>query len=319
MFRPDIYSLSNLRHLLEKPSRLIRVVNYILVQLNCKYHSNFYSNNGFNIMNEDWDMLFILDGCRYDIFKCTWNLDNTVEKRKSVGSCTPEFLIKTFSDKQYHDTVYLTANPYVAMLSEDTFHSIEILLKNEWDEKLGTVPPSAMVEAVMDTREEYPQKRILAHFMQPHFPFIGDQWQEEETASISNMASDGTLSHPSDEHTIWNKLQFNLADVSKEDVLKGYQENLELVIDEILDITDDLDGKLAISSDHGNLIGDRVGPLPSKGYGHPCQLYSDELVNVPWVEMEIGDRWRISSDPPVESPSLRPDTLIDRLNKLGYK
>jgi len=50
------------------------------------------------VMEEDWDYLIILDACRYDFFSWMYSkyFEGKLIKAKSVGSCTVEWLIKSF-------------------------------------------------------------------------------------------------------------------------------------------------------------------------------------------------------------------------------
>lgn len=60
-----------------------------------------------------WDILIILDACRYDFFRKVYGnyLPGHLKKRKSRGSGTTEWLAKTF--KEVYDITYISANPYV--------------------------------------------------------------------------------------------------------------------------------------------------------------------------------------------------------------
>lgn len=68
------------------------------------------------IHGEDWDILIILDACRYDVFEKVHGtyLDGELKKVRSEGSETREWLKKTWVDK--YDLSYYSANPYVNSL-----------------------------------------------------------------------------------------------------------------------------------------------------------------------------------------------------------
>ena len=67
-----------------------------------------------NIMDEDWDVIIILDACRYDYFKKTYPkfLKGKLKKVQSIASNTPGWLKKTFKDI-YKNIVYVSANPHI--------------------------------------------------------------------------------------------------------------------------------------------------------------------------------------------------------------
>jgi hypothetical protein len=130
-------------------------------------------------MNEDWDNLLILDACRYDMFTDRIDLEGTLESRISMGSTSEEFMERNFVGEQFHDTVYVNANPYIPKLGldDDTFHAVVDCL-DDWDIELETVPPEPVARAARNAHERYSDKRLIIHFMQPHAPFIGEYGRE---------------------------------------------------------------------------------------------------------------------------------------------
>lgn len=98
------------------------------------------------IVDEDWDNLIILDACRFDLFEDLYGnnpLPGTLDRRTSAQSGTPGYLTENFGEKSFHDIVYITGNPYVNTdLPDDTFHHIESVWKDDWDEERQTVTPS---------------------------------------------------------------------------------------------------------------------------------------------------------------------------------
>jgi hypothetical protein len=65
-------------------------------------------------MDEEWDHLIVLDGCRYDYFSRLHgvHMDGKLERALSVGSNTEEWRDNSFPDR-YGDVVYVSANPYI--------------------------------------------------------------------------------------------------------------------------------------------------------------------------------------------------------------
>jgi hypothetical protein len=77
-----------------------------------------------------------------------------------------------------------------------------------------------------------------------------------------------------------------------------------------------------ITADHGNLVGERLGPIPTRRkYGHPYGVHTEELVVVPWFVVEGETRREMRADSPVESDgeSVSDEELEDRLEALGYR
>jgi hypothetical protein len=277
--------------------------------------------SGVDFMAEDWDNLLILDACRYDMFaEHNW-LPGTLQKRTSLAASTPEFVTRTFAGETYHDTVYVTANPQLTLrVDDDVFHHVEPVWKTDWDEELSTVRPDTMAERTREMHESFPEKRIIAHFMQPHYPFIGELGRTEldgqagfeltkRLASGEDARRDGT--------SIWDLLKRGEVDAEK--VWAAYIENLEIVLEEVEDLIEAFDERTVVTADHGNLVGETVGPLPVSMYGHPTGIHAENLVTVPWLVVE-GDRSKkITAEPPAAADtSYDTDELEDRLADLGY-
>lgn len=270
---------------------------------------------GTRVIEEDWDNLLILDACRYNMFAGHIDLGGTLESRISLGSSSEEFLERNFGDGTFHDTVYVNANPYIPRLSldEGTFHAVIDCL-GEWDKQLQTIRPETVARAARDAHERYPDKRLIIHFMQPHAPFIGKRGR-------SMIGGGWTMDHDVEEEPgIWNQLRDGSADIDLETVWEAYKENLDVVLEEVRPLISDLNGKSVITADHGNLVGERLSPIPTRRkFGHPYGVHTEELVKVPWFEIEGESRREVYADPPVERESIPEEEVDERLEALGYK
>lgn len=263
---------------------------------------------GARVMDEDWDTLILLDACRYDMFAERVPFDGELESRISLGSTSEEFLQQNFSDGKYHDTVYVNANAYLPRLGLDkdgTFHAVIDLLE-DWDDELETAHPETVTQAALDANRQFPNKRLIIHYMQPHIPFTGEFGRE--------------LQKSIDYRSVWKPLRDDEATVRLDDVWRAYNENLTFVFNYVGELLEALDGRTVISADHGNLVGERSKPfLTRRMYGHPWGVYTPELVQVPWHVVESDNRREIRTDPPVQSSGQSEDVISDRLRALGYK
>ncbi|WP_050050379.1 hypothetical protein [Halostagnicola sp. A56] len=252
-------------------------------------------------MNGDWDTVLLIDACRYDYFADESNLRGTLDDRIAPGSMSQEFIERSFVGHQYHDTVYVTANPFVVELEYDTFHDVVNLVDDYFDSGMRTVRPEVVSAAVRKAHEEYPHKRIVAHYMQPHAPFLSDFGQ-----TITDALA-------------WRGNQYHLPDtVSVSDVKRAYRENVEIVLEEIEDVIPDIDGNVVVTSDHGELLGERLFPIPIRGFEHPKSIYKEELLRVPWLEIESDTRRDIRSEPPKTRNPIASETAEKRLAQWGY-
>ena len=312
---PSRYTLENLLDAIRHPRRLLGELNRLGVRANIWSHERFRSSSGTPVMDEKWDNLLILDACRFDMFETQNTIAGDLQRRRSLGSESWEFLEANFEGRSFHDTVYVTANPHAPKLSGGTFHAVINLLDEGWDTELGTVRPETVAEATLRAQTEYPEKRLIAHFMQPHYPFIGEYGRQLEHKGIS-------IHLPTEERTeadrkVWTDLGYGRLD--REHVLTAYRENLDIVLDHVQDLLDSLSGRSVVSSDHGNLLGELTRPIPARGYGHPRGLDTDELRTVPWLIIEGTDRRTTVAEPPAERNELDADVVEDRLHDLGYR
>jgi hypothetical protein len=272
------------------------------------------------VMSEDWDTLVMLDACRFDLFRDRNWLDGFLDYRVSLGSTSEEFLERNFAGETFHDTVYVNANPYVPQLNLDDgrFHAVIDLLE-EWDEDLQTVLPETVADAAIEAHREFPNKRHIVHFMQPHVPFIGETGRELGMQGWPTEL-DGSL----DGETIWQHLREHPPDseagLDLDTVWTAYRENLDIALDQVERLLDHVDGLTVVTSDHGNLVGERLWPIPTKRmYGHPLGVYHPNLVKVPWFRVETGDRRTVVEEEPLRGDAVDEAVIEDRLRALGYR
>lgn len=297
-----------------------KIAGYVPIEANNLLY-RLRQDSPTRIMDEDWDTLVVLDATRYDMFRDRNTIPGTLEHRISLGSTSEEFLERNFAGEIHHDTVYVNANPYVSYLDLDdgTFHAVVDLL-DEWDDDLQTVLPETVVDAAIDAHREHPRKRLIVHFMQPHTPFIGKTGRElgmggwnpdQETAGL-------------DGDTIWQYLRRhppNSEDgIDLEMVWDAYNENLDIVLEHVETLLEELDGTTVITADHGNLVGERLSPIPTKRmYGHPYGVYHPNLVKVPWLRIDGDERRDVVAEPPRSTETVDENVTEERLEALGYR
>ena len=227
------------------------------------------------LIESDRFILIVLDACRYDFFQ-QWNtIKGELTKVVSSGSATKEWLTKTWPDA-YPDIAYVSANPYISArlriktgwLSVEHFEYVEEVWKWGFKTvsapfngfqvngkipllKIETVPAGEVVKGVMKVIERG-YTRIIAHFMQPHSPYIGKT--PGQMLPVTNNVD-------------LLRLQYrdNLIYVLREGVIpllhyKGY--------------------KTIVTADHGESLGEG-GNLE-----HRDGLKLPELIEVPWFVPE---------------------------------
>ena len=286
-------------------------------RLNRRYHNvsrkdELYSR-GCDVLAEDWDNLVILDACRYDVFERCSDIPGRLEHRRARGTMTLEFLESNFADRQATDAVYVTANPMFyrhANRLNTSFHSvINVWQDSGWDRDTNTVLPETTTEYAEQAAEQFPDKRLIVHYIQPHFPFINAE--AELRARSPDPAAEGK--------DLWSEIMFDRIDVSDAAVWKLYADNLKTTLPHVEDLLENLIGKTVITSDHGNMIGERSFPIPIKEYGHPAGIYSEELTKVPWLIHKSGERKTITDEiNGSETEAVGQKKAKERLRQLGY-
>lgn len=277
-----------------RPLGIDRLPNPVGTGLQAAMNAYFSTTSpmDFDVMAEEWDQLLILDGCRYDMFERLNTFDGDLEPRISVATETPAFLDRTFEGNRYSDTVYVTANPihrveeWCDVDLDGVFHEIVDVWQDQWDETLGTVRPEAMARAVKRARVQYPDHRLIAHFVQPHYPFIGPVGRSLDHGGMNGKHRVEGEGPDADEQPVWGELRDG--NLTSEQVRRAYDENLWLTFPYLRDLLTEFQGTTVITSDHGNHLGEIAAPFPVRLYGHPPDIRTSELIEVPWLTVEHG-------------------------------
>jgi len=292
----------------------------VLTHVVSRYYAAFASRDATPVIAEDWDNLVILDACRYDLFADVLEdhpLPGTLSTRIAMDSGTPGFLSSNFGGGTFHETVYVTANPYVDTdLDRDRFHAVDSVWRDGWDTELGTVRPETMVERVLAAAETYPDKRIVAHFLQPHAPFVGEtRLGERETFAIRQIALGESGARRRD-RTPFERL--GAGELTHEEVWRAYRDNLDVAFPAVERLLGSLPGRTAVTADHGNAFGEFAKPFPIRVYGHPLGILIPALIEVPWLVSDNGERKAIRAAEPDDDRTTTEDESTDRLRALGY-
>jgi hypothetical protein len=297
--------LSDIKSGLEHPHLILR-------RLNAAYF-RFLNNqtgykHGVDIFDRDWDNLIILDACRYDTFAERASLPGEVESVYSQGAATPEFIRANFSERQLHDTVYITSSAWYPSLKEEINSEVHKMYYEGDGRKEDRL--QKITKYAKKCSEKYPNKRILVHYMPPHLPYRGPTAEEhlpspEKQTNYPNLLvekSGGTVNIPD------------------EIMRQAYRENLDRVLEEVSELLTVFETKTVVTADHGELLGEKMRPIPTTMWGHSTGLYVEDLIEVPWHVYETGKRKKITAEAPNESSEkISDEKLESHLRSLGYK
>ncbi|RLG76908.1 MAG: hypothetical protein DRO12_03515 [Thermoprotei archaeon] len=223
---------------------------------------------------EEWDWLVILDACRYDFFERyafpeirKMYPNAKLEKRISLASETTGVLEKF---PRLPNSVVLTGHPFV-LLRKDKF---DLLLDAGFNYRLSTCPPWYMTTAfTIYYRRMIGYKRRILWFLQPHHPFIGK-------VKLNIRIYEGGKGSPL--HTT-DKIIKEYEEYKKRGILvEAYKENLILVVDYLKKILPKMNGKIIITSDHGEGLGIPLRKEDKPILSHPGKRNEWELRLIPW-------------------------------------
>lgn len=264
------------------------------------------------ILDRDWDYLVILDACRYDIFEEVYDsyLEGNLVKVKSPASQTIDWLKESWSGF-FDDLVYISSHPTVNSMgierggfkAKDHFHKIEDVWDYGWNEELGVVPPREVTRSALNKSER--GKDFVVHYMQPHLPYLSllEDCSNEEISDRTELTAAGVPKPDSrvervvgriivnlgGRELLWSlKRVFNLRSPPgtmemawrNEGVLHHYKENLKRVLNSVSHFREKVEGDIAVTSDHGEMLGE------NGKYGHEANSDHPVLREVPWLRVD---------------------------------
>lgn len=308
---------------LDRLSRVIRNPRLFARGINRAYHRQMglrsENQSGISVFDEDWDTLVVLDACRYDMFETENELEGDLSSRQSKGSATTEWLSANFDREDLRDTVYVTANPQLernrAKWDISLHKTVNVWLDEGWEEETGTVLAETVTDKAINIHERFPNKRIIVHYMQPHYPFVRSRAEFDKNHLSSITDKEAT----SEGENVWGKKFLGEISITSDKLWSMYIDNLEYVLDHVKSLLQAISGKAVVTSDHGNYVGERASPIPIREFGHPRGIYDNELVQVPWLVCEYDKRRDIFLGDKDDRENIKSETVADRLHDLGYK
>lgn len=242
-----------------------------------------------------------------------------LHKKISRGSNTPQWLERTFPDWYDYSYISANpfVNSKGIKISEcnKSFNSIwkakdhfKLIVDSwllDWDEQLKAIHPKAVVNRAL----KYPCDKIIVHLMQPHAPYLS--CKEEITRKLDEKHFGQIASKTRTK--IWMKLPlrvlkllsgflsflpfklkcFFMSLIGEETyfckiALKGgtkkiqeyYEDNLRTALQCIKLLVQNQNGKVIVTSDHGEALGE------SGRWGHNYDDDHSILRTVPWLEID---------------------------------
>jgi hypothetical protein len=263
----------------------------------------YMNNTGSYVLDEKWDNLIILDACRFDTFQrvtASFPLDGKLESRVSRGADTTSFLVQNFRERDCMDIVYVSANPQVPLVAGGSFFKIIPV----WKENLW---PQTVYRQTLDALDQFPDKRFIIHFLQPHHPYLGIKINMKSGRRYTDLLG------------VFTAGAYTMIEKGSQVAL--YERNLRIVLPYVRNLLERLPGRTVVTADHGEAFGERIGLL--RLYGHGAGARIPALVRVPWLVAQNNKLSRekvIAGRQGVEKLDARDEEDIrKRLVDLGYE
>jgi hypothetical protein len=243
--------------------------------------------------------------------------------------------------------------PVKGFLGNDHFAKVYDVWKTDWDEDIGTVRPEAVTRTALVALRDNPDRRLIVHYLQPHAPYLSlgrqasgfpmpDLSGDRVLTGVDGAKESGIrakllrlltgLCYKSKllgENPSWRLRQLLRMDPAspmdaarrkhgREGLMKAYEENLHVVLDQVVKLIDYMAGTIVVTSDHGELLGEKGR------YSHFGGSTDPYLIDIPWlvIEKATGEEPGIPDD--LEAPDHGKESGEDearikaRLRALGY-
>ena len=222
---------------------------------------------GYRIYDRDWDVLLVLDAARADMY---FEVASRGRAALSCASASNEWIGKNLAP-EYHEemaqTAYVTANPFSADLDPTEFGLLDELWRTEWDENQGTVPPGPVSDHAIAAARSGEYGRVLVHYMQPHFPFIGSE------TPLGRMHKED-FGYGVNTENVWSRAA--TGDLDHRELIEAYRQNHRYIYEHVGRVLENVEGIVAISADHANALGEWGV------WGHRPYLPVPAVRTVPW-------------------------------------
>lgn len=285
-----------------------------------------------NLREEDEYLLIVLDACRYDELEREWSawFEGDLQAAHSAGHDTFEYVSRVWdrkhADGDQHDVTYCSgATPvHKDLVYEDRrlleltggfdpgehIDNIREVWRDGWDPEVGVCPPEPVTDAALETDAD----RVVAHYFQPHAPYLSP----EGSAKLGHHGEDNESSRPGQgepiDKPIWEAVEDGT--IPRENLREYYRENLRRVLWEVSWLIQQTDHEnVVVMADHGEALGEWGF------WAHPRQVNLAHVRTVPWGRVQATKRTQeppLRRDGGVEMADSEDATVRERLDTLGY-
>lgn len=262
-------------------------------------------------------LVVVLDACRFDVFASVapeYFTFESLEPIRSAGRNTFEYIARCWPET-HDDVTYISAatpvnsdprsayddevlrRQYGTYVPSEHFGTVRDVWRESWDESIGITPP----EPVTDAALEADGRRIVAHYFQPHAPYIGRQSLLGHTNDADSRPNEG---EPVDA-PVWAQVRYGT--ISRKKLRRVYVSNLRRALRAVRRLVAETSVKtVVVIGDHGEALGE-YGI-----YGHP-DINHPHIRTVPWGIIE-----GVRRVPGKDAVGMTDTSVEERLEDLGY-
>lgn len=259
------------------------------------------------LKNTNWDILIILDACRFDTFYklIDEQYKDFVSCVNSEASDTLEWLVAHWG--YYHDDiVYISGNPFVNSLNvngkeynaKKHFHTVVDSWDDGFDKKEGRIMPVQIYFDYLNNKNIHitkhifkpSNKKFILHFMQPHSPYIFKKKKRTIVGFLKwlipykyhiGLFKRFYFLIPEKRRTFVKTVSTYKKKYNNDEIKEAYEENLKSVLYYVNTIINNSKGKsIIITSDHAEYLGE------DGKYGHGGEK-TKKITSVPFLNIEV--------------------------------
>jgi len=219
------------------------------------------------LYKKDWDILIILDACRFDSFSKVVKQTNIKGELIPVNShvvMTQKWYERNWNT--YNDNIILiTSHPYPL---ERGYYKQFHKFYNLFNDKEKWKSTEICFKKLVEIQNNY-NKKFIVHIMPPHLPYLG-----KEGIKFMKELGIGLTGRP----TMYRHVNEWAKKHGFKQLKKYYEENILYALKIIEKYLPNIKGRVVISGDHGELIGE----LDVYYHHHK----HEKIFTVPWFKIQ---------------------------------